>query len=115
MRSYYTQLVLAAIAASITARKITRSETREISVEDDQSIPGIVYVGCDTGVGMTDCTTGGSDTTIQCDPATDASCLASPTEQEDPIPNLANDRSKLEGLEPGVCESMIVEENDVWT
>ena len=74
---------------------------------------------------MTDCETGSNDTPTQCDPNTDDSCPTTPCDpntddscqvphgpQQDPPLNLKNDRTLLKqhGLEPGVCESMIVEE-----
>ena len=79
---------------------------------------GVVYVGCNAGDAMTDCEPGINDTpSTQCDPYTDASC-PTPTcdtndaacSQEDSPLDLANDRSRLKGLEPGVCDSIIVEE-----
>ena len=68
MRSHTTKLVLAAIAVSVSARKIivTVEEDNTTSIVDVPDLP-------------------------------------------DPALNLANDRSRLYDLEPGVCESLIVE------
>ena len=62
MRTLYTLLTLVAIAASVTARTITKSVTRSISVEEDTGSSNIYYVGCESENGIADCATGITDT-----------------------------------------------------
>ena len=112
MRSLSTQLTLAAIAASVTARKITKSETKSITVEEDAGSSNIYYVGCEPGNEFTDCSIGISGVTntgcmegdATCSNAADLGGVAG----ESTAP-LRNDRSNLEVLMPGVCESIIAQ------
>ena len=135
MRSLYTQLTLAAIAASVTARTITKSVTKSITVEEDTGSSNIYYVGCEPGNAIADCTNGITDTGCMeddttCSNGTDSGDGTTPSDNsstppstgtgatppstgpgvnEPTTPQLNNDRSNLMNLTPGVCESIISE------
>ena len=88
MRSLYTQLTLAAIANSVTARKITKSETRSLTVEEDASSSIIYYVGCEPENEITGCMTGITDTVCMEGDSTcsDGADLGeTPTPSDDPL------------------------------
>ena len=116
MRSLSTQLTLAAIAASVTARKITKSETKSVTVEEDAGSSNVYYVGCQPGNEFTDCSleiagvtnTGCMEGDATCSNAADLGGVAGePTISTTPSTPLRNDRGNLELLTPGVCESII--------
>ena len=115
MRSLSTQLTLAAIAASVTARKITKSETKSVTVEEDAGSSNVYYVGCQPGNEFTDCSleiagvtnTGCMEGDTTCLNAADLGSAGEPTASTTPSTPLRNDRGNLELLTPGVCESII--------
>ena len=118
MRSLSTQLTLAAIAASVTARKITKSETRSVTVEEDAGSSNVYYVGCQPGNEFTDCSleiAGVTNTGCMEGDATCSNGVDLGGGANEPTRPLIDDRSNLINLTPGVCESILaVPTSSTW-
>ena len=123
MRSLNTQLTLATIAASVTARIITKSETKSVSIEEDAGSSNIYYVGCELDNAISDCTMGITDTGCM---EGDATCSNGVDlgggagvdlggGANEPTRPLIDDRSNLINLTPGICESILaVPTSSTW-